>query len=82
MKRTNIYFSETEDVIDIRRDNVFKAVFARDTQISKGALSKLISALICKEVKVVTINANEPPIDIQLGSRSEELGIVPYLKKS
>ena len=59
----NIYFDETEDILDIRYDNVFKAVFARDTQTSKGALSKLISALICREVIAVTINANEPPID-------------------
>ena len=58
-----IYFDETEDILDIRYDNVFKAVFARDNQTSKGALSKLISALICKDIKVVTINTNEPPID-------------------
>ena len=25
MKKTNIYFDETEDIIDIRYDNVFKA---------------------------------------------------------
>ena len=60
MKSRKVYFGETEDVIDIRYDSVFKAVFTRDNPTSKGAFSKLISALICKEIKVVTINANEP----------------------
>jgi predicted transposase/invertase (TIGR01784 family) len=44
-------------------DNVFKAVFTRNTPKSQGALSKLISALISREVFIVAINTNEPPID-------------------
>ena len=36
MKKTNIYFDETEDIIDICYDNVFKAVFTRDTPASQG----------------------------------------------
>ena len=63
MKNSSIYFDETDDIIDICYDNVFKAVFTRDSPISQGALSNLISALICREVTVITINANEPPID-------------------
>jgi predicted transposase/invertase (TIGR01784 family) len=63
MRDTNIFFDETDDLIDICYDNVFKAVFTRDTPASQGALSKLISALICREVTVISINANEPPID-------------------
>ncbi|MCL2068053.1 MAG: hypothetical protein FWG99_11405 [Treponema sp.] len=39
-----IHFEETDDLIDIRFDNVFKAVFARNTPASQGALSRLISA--------------------------------------
>ena len=58
-----IHFNETDELIDIRFDNVFKAVFTRDTPASKGALSHLISALIGRKVSVASINANEPPID-------------------
>jgi predicted transposase/invertase (TIGR01784 family) len=42
---------------------VFKAVFTRNTPESQGALSKLISALIGREVSVIAMSANEPPID-------------------
>jgi predicted transposase/invertase (TIGR01784 family) len=63
MKNTKIYFDETDDLLDICYDNVFKAVFTCDSQTSQGALSKLISAFICRDVTVITINANEPPID-------------------
>ena len=58
-----VYLNDSDDLIDICRDNVFKAVFTRDTPESKGALSKLISALISWEVTVTTISINEPPID-------------------
>ncbi|GHU75414.1 hypothetical protein FACS189461_1660 [Spirochaetia bacterium] len=58
-----IQFSETDDPIDIRYDNVFKAVFTRDIPASRGALSDLISALIGKKVTVTAITANEPPVD-------------------
>jgi predicted transposase/invertase (TIGR01784 family) len=58
-----IQFTETDDPIDIRYDNVFKAVFTRNTPASRGALSDLVSALIGKTVHVTTITANEPPAD-------------------
>ena len=58
-----IYLSRDDDLIDICRDNVFKAVFTRNTPASKGALSELISALIKRKVFVATISVNEPPID-------------------
>ena len=58
-----IQFSEADDLIDIRYDNVFKAVFTKNTAASRGALSRLISALINRKVTVTTINANEPPIN-------------------
>jgi predicted transposase/invertase (TIGR01784 family) len=60
---SRVQFTETDDLIDIRFDNVFKAVFTRDTPQSKGALSRLISALIGVKITVATITANEPPID-------------------
>jgi len=56
-------FGDEESVIDIRYDPVFKAVFTKDTYESRGALSRLISALIGRNVAVETIIANEPPID-------------------
>ena len=58
-----IQFDENEDLVDIRHDNVFKAVFARNTPESQGALSRLVSALIGRELTVIKITSNEPPID-------------------
>ena len=58
-----IWLSDTDDLIDIRYDNVFKAVFTKNTPASQGALSKLTSALISREVTIITITANEPPIE-------------------
>jgi hypothetical protein len=57
-----IRFAETDDLIDICLDNVFKAVFTRNTPESQGALSKLLSAIIGRELSVITISANEPPL--------------------
>ncbi|MDR1444885.1 MAG: Rpn family recombination-promoting nuclease/putative transposase [Treponema sp.] len=54
---------DTDDVIDICLDNVFKAVFTKDTPESQGALSGLLSSIIDRDVTVLTIAANEPPID-------------------
>ena len=56
-------FSETDDLIDIRYDNVFKAVFTKNTPESQGALSRLVSTLIKREVSILAITANEPPIE-------------------
>jgi hypothetical protein len=58
-----IRLDDTDDPIDICLDNVFKAVFTRDTPQSQGALSRLLSALIGQELTVTGIVANEPPID-------------------
>jgi predicted transposase/invertase (TIGR01784 family) len=56
-------FAETDDPIDICLDNVFKAVFTKNTPESQGALSKLLSAIIGLDLSVITLSANEPPID-------------------
>jgi predicted transposase/invertase (TIGR01784 family) len=58
-----ICFNESDDLIDIRLDNVFKAVFTRDNPESRKALSALLSALIGRDLEVIAIMANEPPID-------------------
>jgi hypothetical protein len=53
----NIKFEPTDDIIDICQDNVFKAVFTKDTAESRLALSKLISCLIGRELTVTLIVA-------------------------
>ena len=56
-------FSKTDDLIDIRYDNVFKAVFTKNTPESQGALSRLVSTLIKRDISILTITTNEPPIE-------------------
>ena len=57
-----IQFNENDDIVEICKDSVFKAVFTKDTPESKGALSKLVSALIGREVSIIEILANEMPV--------------------
>jgi predicted transposase/invertase (TIGR01784 family) len=61
--KTKIFFADDDDIIDICYDKVFKAVFTRETPASQGALSRLVSALIGKNVLIIRILANEPPVD-------------------
>jgi predicted transposase/invertase (TIGR01784 family) len=63
MRKKRVYFTENDDLIDIRRDNVFKAVFTKNIPESQGALADLVSALIGRKLGIVAITANEPPID-------------------
>jgi len=56
-------FTEADDLIDIRYDNVFKAVFTKNIPESQKALSGLVSSLIKRKVSIETITANEPPIE-------------------
>jgi len=56
-------FKDKAKILDIRYDEVFKAVFTKDTEKSRGALSSLVSAFIGKSIEVYAINANEPPVD-------------------
>jgi predicted transposase/invertase (TIGR01784 family) len=58
-----VFFEENDDLIDIRRDKVFKAVFTKEIPASRTALSNLVSTLIEREITVTTIKANEPPIE-------------------
>jgi predicted transposase/invertase (TIGR01784 family) len=53
--------NEYEDIIDICMDNVFKAVFTKDNQASRAALTRLVSAVVGRELSILTIIANEPP---------------------
>ena len=63
LNKSPIRFKDTEKLLDLRYDNVFKAVFTRDTPASKRALSGLISALIGRKITVDIIIANEPPVN-------------------
>ena len=60
--KTTIQFGDNEELLDIRHDHIFKAVFTRNTPASKAALSDLISTLIERKVILASITANEPPI--------------------
>ena len=63
-------FGDGKRILDIRYDEVFKAVFTRDTAESRGALSDLISALIGRAVSVETLVANEPATAYLGGKKS------------
>ena len=58
-----IHFGIDDDIINPCWDNVFKAVFTKDSPESRGALQELLSAIIGRNVAVSVITANEPPVD-------------------
>ena len=62
MQQQTVFFTDADDPVDIRKDSIFKAVFTRDTPESTGALSRFVSALIGKDITIVSILANEPPV--------------------
>lgn len=60
-----IQFSSDDDILDIRYDSIFKAIFTKDTANARIALGALISAAIAITVSVETVLQNEPaPEDI------------------
>jgi hypothetical protein len=58
-----VYLDDDTDPVDIRYDNIFKAVFTRDTPESRTALSRLVSTMTGRPLTVLPITANEPPAD-------------------
>ena len=58
-----IFFKYEDDIINPCWDNVFKATFTRDTPESRGALTFLLSAIIRRSLTVLSIIANEPPVE-------------------
>jgi predicted transposase/invertase (TIGR01784 family) len=58
-----IYFKYNDDIINPCWDNVFKAIFTRNTPESRGALEYLLSAIIKRKLAVLSIVANEPPVE-------------------
>ncbi|GHT50377.1 hypothetical protein FACS1894102_5840 [Spirochaetia bacterium] len=59
----NIKFEESDNIIDICHDNVFKAVFTKDNPKSRGALENMLSWLLERSITVIAITANEPPVN-------------------
>jgi predicted transposase/invertase (TIGR01784 family) len=61
-----VQFSPDDDIIEIRHDNVFKAIFTKRTPESMGALQRLLSVILGREIISVTIIENEPaPIGLR-----------------
>jgi predicted transposase/invertase (TIGR01784 family) len=58
-----VFFDYEDYIIDPCWDGVFKAIFTKDRPESRGALQKLLSAIIGRDLAVLTITANEPPVD-------------------
>ncbi|MDR2144330.1 MAG: hypothetical protein LBP29_08180, partial [Treponema sp.] len=56
-----IQFAPDDDIIDICKDNVFKAAFTQDNPLSQGALKRLVSAYIGRNVELIAVTATEPP---------------------
>jgi len=54
-------FDDSEELLDICWDNVFKAVFTKESHESRKALSRLVSAVIGRDLEALEIKANEPP---------------------
>ncbi|MDR3160711.1 MAG: Rpn family recombination-promoting nuclease/putative transposase, partial [Spirochaetaceae bacterium] len=55
-----VYLDDADDPINICYDNVFKAVFTRNTPESRTALSRLVSAMTGRDLTALSITANEP----------------------
>jgi predicted transposase/invertase (TIGR01784 family) len=58
-----LQFNDNDDILDICYDNVFKAVFTKETPESLGALRALLSTFIGREVANASVKKNEPTID-------------------
>jgi predicted transposase/invertase (TIGR01784 family) len=59
---TKVYFSDTDDIVNLWDDEVFKAAFTQNTPESREAMRRLLAAILKRELTVLTITANEPPI--------------------
>ena len=59
----NNFSNELNELINPCLDPVFKSIFTKDTLESKNALRGLVSAIIQKDLKVVDVTTNEPPVN-------------------
>jgi predicted transposase/invertase (TIGR01784 family) len=58
-----IQFTDSDDILDICFDAVFKAVFTKETPESRASLQALLSAFIGRGVANVRVKKNEPAVD-------------------
>jgi hypothetical protein len=56
-----IQFDKDADIIDIRIDRAFKAVFTGESPRSRGALKGLLSCLTRRDLAILSLGPNEPP---------------------
>jgi len=61
-KKQVVQLGPQDNPIDIRYDEVFKAVFTAESPESRTALSKLVSAMLGQEISTLRIVENEPAI--------------------
>jgi len=61
-KKHVVQLGPQDNPIDIRYDEVFKAVFTSESAESRMALTKLVSAMLGQEVSMLRIVENEPAI--------------------
>ena len=59
----NKFSKELNELINPCFDPVFKSIFTKDTPESKNALRGLVSAILQKDLKVVDVTSNEPPVN-------------------
>ncbi|AEF86119.1 hypothetical protein TREPR_3396 [Treponema primitia ZAS-2] len=57
-----VQFSDTDDIADLCIDGVFKTAFTQNTPESREAMRCILTAILKRELRVITITANEPPI--------------------
>lgn len=61
--KKQVQIKAEDDLLDITRDPVFKAVLTRDSPGSRNALRCLVSAAIDQPVTVLSVTTNEPPVN-------------------
>jgi predicted transposase/invertase (TIGR01784 family) len=74
-----IQFGENDIIPNILEDHIFKAVLTSDLPTSRKALTGLLSAILQQELEILTINTNEPALEI-LGDRQIRYDINVILK--
>ena len=58
-----VFFENDADLVKLYWDPIFKAVFTKSTPESRIALGDLLSSILDREVEVLAVVANEPPIE-------------------
>ena len=64
-----IYQKNLKEILNPCIDPVFKSIFTKDTPESKQALRGLVSAVLQKDLTVVSVTANEPPVNNAAGKQ-------------